>query len=145
MKLTVICGGCVRSLFLARSLRAEKRAKMLIAATETDELTGLYNRDFFFQYANRMYRAHPKLPMDAIVLNIEQFHSINALNGRDFGDRVLRTLGSEIHAVANETGGIAGRFEADRFDIYCRHREEYAPLFDRLQHKLDALAPAIFQ
>ncbi len=126
---------------LFQNMRAVRKANKLISATETDEMTGLYNRSFFFQYANRMHQEKPDTPMDAIVLNIEQFHSINALNGRDFGDRVLRTLGDEIHAVAKETGGIAGRFEADRFDIYCRHRQEYAPLFDRLQHKLDALAP----
>ncbi len=128
-------------LFLARSLRAEKRAKMLIAATETDELTGLYNRDFFFQYANRMYQANPNTPMDAIVLNIEQFHSVNALDGREFGDQVLRVLGNEIRAVSDEAGGIAGRFGADRFDIYCQHTDDYRGIFDRLQSTIEALAP----
>ena len=127
-------------LLLARSIWAEKRAKTLIAATETDGLTGLYNRDYFFQYANRMHRKHSKTPMDAIVLNIEQFHSVNALNGREFGNHVLRILGSEILAVANENGGIAGRFGADRFDIYCRHTEDYRGILNRLQNKLDALA-----
>ena len=128
-------------LLLARSIQAEKRAKMLIAATETDELTGLYNRDYFFQYANRMYRGHPETPMDAIVVNIEQFHSVNALNGWEFGDRVLRFLGSEIRDVLSEVSGIAGRFGADRFDIYCRHTEDYRNIFDRLQSTIDALAP----
>ena len=114
-------------LLMLRSMRAEKKARMLISATETDDLTGLYNRDYFFQYANRMYREHPETPMDAIVLNIEQFHSVNALNGREFGDHVLRVLGNELHDISNETGGIAGRFGADRFDLYCRHTEDYRP------------------
>ena len=126
---------------LLRSIRAEKRAKRLISATETDDLTGLYNRNFFFQYADRMYRERPDAPMDAIVINIEQFHSVNALNGREFGDRVLRVLGNEIGAIAAENGGIGGRFGADRFDIYCRHTEDYQGIFDRLQSRLDALAP----
>ena len=69
-----------------------------------DPLTGLYNRDFFFQYANRMYRDHHDTPMDAIVLNIDQFHSVNMLNGRDFGDQVLRLLGDEISLIAKEYG-----------------------------------------
>ena len=126
---------------MVQSMRAVKKAHQLISATETDEMTGLYNRGFFFQYANRMYHEHPDIPMDAVVLNIEQFHSINALNGREFGDLVLRALGSEIQTVARETGGIAGRFEADRFDIYCRRQEDYTAIFDRLQHKLDNLSP----
>ncbi len=126
---------------MVRSMRSERKARRLILATETDDLTGLYNRDFFLQYAERLYREHPDKPMDAIVMNIEQFHSVNALNGRDFGDHVLRALGSEIRAVSTERGGIAGRFEADRFDIYCPHTEGYQQLFDRLQEKLNNLAP----
>ena len=123
-----------------RSRRSEKMAKQLISATETDRLTGLYNRDYFFQYADRMYRDAPGAPRDAIVLNIEQFHSINALNGRAFGDQVLRILGSEIRTIAEEFNGIGGRFGADRFDIYCRHIEDYQTVFERLQRKLDVLA-----
>lgn len=126
---------------MIRSMRAEQKARELISSTETDELTGLYNRNYFFQYAERMYREHPEIPMDAIVLNIDQFHSVNALNGREFGDEVLRVLGNEIKTISREGNGIAGRFEADRFDIYCRHMEEYQPLYDRLQTRLELLAP----
>ncbi len=127
---------------MLRSMRAERKAEKLISATETDSLTGLYNRDYFLEYAARMRREHPETPMDAIVLNIDRFHSVNALNGRDFGDQVLRILGSEIHEAAKESGGIAGRFGADRFDIWCRHREDYRELYDRLQRKLDEPEPS---
>ena len=126
---------------MARSMRAEQKAKKLISATETDALTGLYNRDFFFQYAEQMYREHPKPPRDAIVLNIEQFHSVIALSGWELGNQVLRILGSEILAIANDAGGIAGRFGADRFDIYCQNGYDYSEVLERLQSKLDALAP----
>ena len=125
---------------MIRSLRAERRAEKLIRVTETDELTGLYNRDYFLEYAGRLRRERPDVPMDAVVLNIDRFHSVNAMNGREFGNRVLRTLGNEIRAAADEAGGIAGRFEADRFDIYCPHREDYRPLYDRLQGKLEEIA-----
>ena len=124
-----------------KSMRSERIARRLISATEIDELTGLYNRGYFLQYANRMMHEHPDIPMDAMVLNIEQFHSLNALSGREFGDEVLRVLGAEIHAAAKENAGIAGRFEADRFDIFCRHIDDYRALFDRFQGKLDNLAP----
>ncbi|MBR6918333.1 MAG: transporter substrate-binding domain-containing protein, partial [Clostridia bacterium] len=128
-------------LFMAKSMRAERRAKKLINATETDSLTGLYNRDYFFEYANRMYREKTDVARDAVVLNIDQFHSINALNGREFGDRILRVLGNEVRAVASESDGIAGRFGADRFDIYCLHTADYHPVFERLQKKLNEFAP----
>ena len=127
---------------LLRSLKSERKAARLISATETDELTGLYNRNYFLQYAGRMSREHPEKPMDAIVLNIDRFHSVNALNGRIFGDQVLRILGNAIRETARETGGIAGRFEADRFDIYCPHLEDYQAVYDRLQNSLDETAPS---
>ncbi|MBQ7647101.1 MAG: EAL domain-containing protein, partial [Clostridia bacterium] len=40
-----------------------------------------------------------------------------------------------------ENGGIGGRFGADRFDIYCLHTDDYGTIFNRLQTKLDVLAP----
>lgn len=111
--------------------------RQLISAAEHDQLTMLYNKNFFFEYANRIYHHHSDWKMDAIVLNIEQFHSINALNGRDFGDNVLRLIGNEIRAFLGETDGIACRVEADRFDIYCKHLEDYQGLLDRFQQKID--------
>ena len=127
-------------ILMIRSRRAERRANELISATETDGLTGLYNRDFFLEYVNRMHSQHPDAEMDAIVCNIEQFHSVNAMNGREFGDQVLKALGSEIKEIAAENAGIAGRFEADRFDLYCRHMEDHQAVYDRLQAVLDGLA-----
>ena len=114
--------------------------RQLISAAEHDRLTMLYSRNFFFEYANRLYHYHPELHLDAIVMNIEQFHTINDLNGRDFGDDVLRVIGNEIRAFLAETEGIASRFEADRFDIYCVHQPDYRALLDRFQNKVNSLS-----
>ncbi len=127
-------------LLLIQNIQAQRKASegsRIISETEHDRLTNLYNRDFFFVYANRLYHEHPEKQMDAIVINIEHFHTVNTLNGRDFGDDVLRTLGQEISAFAAEHGGIAGRFESDRFDIYCEHLGSYKPVLDRLQSKMN--------
>lgn len=113
--------------------------RQLISAAEHDRLTMLYSRNFFLEYANRLYQYHPELHMDAIVMDIEQFHSVNDLNGREFGDNVLRFLGSEIRAFLTETEGIASRFEADRFEIYCAHQEDYEALLDHFQKKLNGI------
>ena len=114
--------------------------RQLISAAEHDRLTMLYSRNFFLEYANRLYQYHPELHMDAIVMDIEQFHSVNDLNGREFGDNVLRFLGSEIRAFLTETEGIASRFEADRFEIYCAHQEDYEALLDHFQKKLNGIS-----
>ena len=114
--------------------------RQLISAAEHDSLTQLYSRNFFFEYANRIHRLHPEWHMDAVVINIEQFHSINALNGREYGDKVLQIIGDEILKFLKETEGIASRFEADRFNIFCRHIEDYHPLLERLQERVNAIS-----
>ena len=128
-------------LLLLLSVRASLRAnegRQIISETERDRLTGLYNRSFFFVYANRLHREHPERPMDAIVMNIDRFHTVNTLNGRAFGDEVLRTLGAEIDAFLAGTEGIAGRIEGDHFNLYCPRQADYQALLDRFQNKLSA-------
>ena len=134
----------VISLLVLRSVRAEKKAsadKELISATEFDHLTGLYNRSYFYEFANRMYRENPDRQRDAIVLNIDRFHAVNAAGGRELGDRALHDLGDEIRAYLNENDGIAGRSVGDHFAIYCLRPKSYQALFDRLQGRLDGLEP----
>ena len=126
-----------------QNIRSERKAsweRELISAVELDSLTQLYNQNFFFEYANRIHQRNPEPQMDAIVMNIEQFHSVNELNGREFGDQVLRVLGEEIRAFLSQTEGIGARFEADRFDIYCKPQEDYRALLARFQDRLDQLS-----
>ena len=117
--------------------------RQLISAAEHDRLTGLYTRNFFFEYAKRLFQYHPEMHMDSIVINIDQFHSINAVNGRDFGDVVLRLIGDEIRAFLAQTEGIASRIEADSFDIYCISQTGYTNLLETFQDKVNRLSPNV--
>ena len=117
--------------------------RQLISHAEHDELTGLYSRNFFFEYANRIYQYHPEWHMDAIVINIDSFHSINAMNGRDFGNHILQIIGDEIQAFLSENKGIASRLEADRFYILCSPQEDYQALLDRFQSRIDEHSPNV--
>lgn len=117
--------------------------RQLIQAAERDELTGLYNTGFFFEYAEQLIYYNPEKHMDAIVVNIDKFHLVNELNGRTFGDQVLKKLGREIHDFLNTTKGIGCRVESDLFYIYCEHMNNYADLLKRLQNKVDSLSAHI--
>ena len=117
--------------------------RQLISAAEHDELTMLYNRNFFLEYANRLFHYHPEMHLDAIVINIEQFHSINALNGREFGNNVLRILGNEIRSFLAETDGIASRIDGDRFDLYCVTNGDYQAILDRFQKKVSQYSNSV--
>ncbi len=117
--------------------------RQLINAAEHDRLTGLLTRSFFFEYVEQLYRYRSDKGMDALVLNVEQFHSVNALHGREFGDRVLRMLGSIIQDFLKSQKGIACRAEADRFEIYCQPQEDYQALLHQFQEEINAFSPDV--
>ena len=117
--------------------------RQLINAAEYDPLSMLYSRSFFPEYANRLFKHHSELRMDAVVMDIEQFHSINDLKGREFGDSVLRLIGEEIRAFLSESEGIACRYEADQFDMYCVHQDDYQALLDRFQEKVNTISSSV--
>ena len=130
-----------QEVILARVSRVVElsEGRQLISAAEHDKLSMLYTRNFFMEYVERIFQYHPELHMDAVVINIEQFHSINALNGRNFGDRVLQVIGEEIKAFLAGTEGIASRFDADRFAIYCMQQPDYRALLNRFQDRVNRL------
>ena len=140
--LSVVALLLILLLYNVNSRKKALASQKLIKATEHDPLTGLYNKSFFYEYAARMYRTDPTRPMDAVVINIEQFHAVNAIHGWEFGDNVIRALGDEIGAFISTHGGIAGHSEADRFAIYFPHIDSYTDLFERMQKRLVALSPS---
>ena len=113
--------------------------RQVIRSAETDDLTGLYTGSLFPEYAAQMERFHPDWEMDAVVLNVERFHLINELHGRDFGDDVLRFIARRIKSFLETTDGIACRTEGDLFYIFCRRQESYEPILAQIQSDLDGL------
>ena len=104
--------------------------RKIIHSTERDPLTGLYNREFFFSYAEQYDQHHRDTPMDAIVLDINRFGIINERYGRAYADEVLRRVGEKAREMVHGEGGIVCRREADIFLVYCPHREDYKAILD---------------
>lgn len=106
--------------------------------TERDHLTGLYNKDFFFRYAVQLDTHHSGTPADAILMNINHFHTINDRYGKSYGDDLLRRIGAGTLTIVQETGGIACRSEADTFLIYCPHRTDYDSLLEAVSVQMNS-------
>ena len=105
--------------------------------TERDQLTGLYNKDFFYRYAAQLDANHPDEPTDAIVLNINHFHIINDRYGKLYGDEVLKQVAGKALEIVERRGGIASRSEADTFLIYCPHVMDYDAFFETVSGNLN--------
>ena len=102
----------------------------IIRWTERDQLTGLYNREYFYRYAVQFDTFHPQVATDAIVLDINHFHMLNERYGREFGDRVLRCVADKLLKAVSDSDGIVSRRGGDTFLIYCPHRGDYADILE---------------
>lgn len=103
----------------------------IIMSTERDELTGLYNREYFYRYAEQYDQFHKDAEMDAIVVDVNRFHILNERYGRSYGNEVLKKIGEHIKASVSDSEGIVCRREADTFMVYCPHREDYKHILDQ--------------
>ena len=100
----------------------------LIYYTERDKFTGLLNKDYFFRYVSRLDHLYKETALDAVVCDVNKFHSVNKQYGRQFGDQVLRSIGASLKKLARKTGGISCREKDDIFLLYCPHQENYEQL-----------------
>lgn len=102
----------------------------IILSTERDPLTDLYNKEYFYRYAQQYDQFHKDTDMDAIVIDINHFHMINERYGNAYGDEVLKRIGESVRELVRVEGGIVCRKEADTFLVYCPHREDYKNILE---------------
>ncbi|MBQ3728720.1 MAG: EAL domain-containing protein [Spirochaetales bacterium] len=114
----------------------------IIKATEKDYLTGLYAREFFFEYASRRETSGHG-GMDAVVIDLDRFHVINSLYGRGFGNSVLKAVATSLLPLLGEGDGIACRFENDIFYVLCDHHDSYDSLAEKICSDLKSLSTSI--
>ena len=112
----------------------------IIKVTEKDYLTGLYAREFFFEYASRLGQDGG---MDAVVIDLDRFHVINSLYGRGFGNSVLKAVATSLLPLLGEGDGIACRFENDIFYVLCDHHDSYDSLAEKICSDLKSLSTSI--
>lgn len=115
-----------------------REGRHMIQSAGRDPLTGLYTAGFFFAYAEQHRRYYADERRDAVVVDIDRFHSINEMNGREFGDRILKVLGSSMRTMLTKISGIACRAEADLFYLFLSHQENCAPLLEELQNAVSS-------
>ncbi|UXT50500.1 GGDEF domain-containing protein [Agrobacterium tumefaciens] len=94
-------------------LVAERSERKLLVLANTDPLTGVKNRRFFFQ-------AMPAVPDPAdaaMLLDIDHFKSINDRFGHAVGDSVLQEVAKRIGGSIRG-GDVLARYGGEEFIIY---------------------------
>ena len=111
----------------------------LIQSTERDLLTHLYTKEYFFEYAKQLQERNPNTTMDSLAINLTNFHLINEIYGRNFGNIILQTIAADITQLAEESEGIGCRYNADGFFLYMAHHWNYEKPLERIQFHLSEL------
>ena len=124
---------------LARILRTVELSedRDTIHWAERDHLTGLYNKEFFYHYAMQLDLYHKGMGTDAVVIDVNHFHTINNRYGKARGDEVLKHIAQSLRKIIIDSGGIACRREADTFMLYCPHRTDYETILNQLTFTIE--------
>ncbi len=91
---------------------------------EKDSLTGLYNRETFYQKASALIQRDPDRQYSIIYLDISCFKVINDLFHVETGNLILKTAAYYFIAVIDEAYGACGRVEADHF-VVCLPTDKF--------------------
>lgn len=80
-----------------------------------DELTGLYNRNYFIAETNRL-RSGRQGPIGIIIFDVDNLKLINDTLGHELGDRHLRLAAAAIKSSFRE-GDVVARIGGDEFAL----------------------------
>lgn len=114
----------LRNLLSTRRLfqQIERDRERLREMATTDALTGLYNRAFLVESAERRLseaKRH-KQPVSLIIGDIDFFKKINDTHGHDQGDVVLRAVGKLLSTFFRDED-LPARFGGEEFVILLNH------------------------
>ena len=96
----------------------KKLELQLVKEARTDALTGLYNRRYFYELAEREFALSKRLagPLALLQLDIDHFKMVNDTYGHDAGDAVLRALSNACRHELREIDIIV-RFGGEEFVV----------------------------
>ena len=90
---------------------ARRNQELIIKNANTDFLTELYNRRYFYSYM----KVHDREPMSVLFIDLDHFKQINDKLGHDVGDIVLITVADLLREVFPEQ--MIARMGGDEFVV----------------------------
>ena len=110
------------------------------AATK-DFLTRLYNRRYFFDTAEPMFKSarHTGRPLSVAMFDVDHFKSVNDTYGHDAGDEVLKALADILREEVRDED-MPARFGGEEFCVLVDAMEPKAlqEYFDGIRKRIEA-------
>lgn len=109
-------------LFLAATIGSFRRSydrEMFLA--HHDSMTGTLNKEVFYHRVRMIIRdtTHSRQYLLLIILDLDDFKSVNSLGGHQAGDEVIRNFANGLRAIMRRDD-IVGRIGGDEFSIVVR-------------------------
>lgn len=82
-----------------------------------DMLTGLYNREYFYEDVQQIIAEQPDREYYMVCTNIKDFKLVNDLFGAEMGDKILIRL-AEVMKLSLPEETVCGRMESDHFAFF---------------------------
>ena len=101
----------------------KKEYEMLQKKIQLDELTGLYNRTFFYQIVKEKIEQSEE-EMCIISVDISNFKVVNELYGESVGDGLLKEVAQNLKKLDVDNKMIIARFMSDHYYI-CLPKSEF--------------------
>ena len=113
--------------------------RQIISDTQNDIITGLYNGEYFYEYAEAFDKYHPDTDMDAIVLGINNYNVLLERYGKEKCIELLSLIASELHKQYPDEEAILCHKEMDIFFIYCHHATDHEKRLQNISHSIDLI------
>ena len=108
---------------LAAAKVQKKEYELLQKKVQLDEITGLYNRSYFYEVARELIKETDE-EMCIITMDISNFKIVNELYGMNVGDRLLKEIGQQVRKLDKDHHMIPSRFMADHYYM-CMPKSEF--------------------
>jgi len=81
-----------------------------------DQVTGLYNRHYFFTVVQHFFEEARRYsqPLSCLMIDVDHFKNINDSYGHIFGDHVLKAIGNRLKASSRKSDLLA-RYGGEEF------------------------------
>lgn len=126
----------VISVMLYMILSYLKSQKELTRLVNVDYLTNVYNRHGFDSHSSELLKEHPEGVYTGLLIDVDNFKSVNDLYGHAIGDETLKHLASMLklhfghHAICGRNGG-------DEFSVLVKDmdKEEVTNFLEQFIHR----------
>lgn len=101
---------------MTQNLEMIENVETIRRGANSDYLTGLPNRRYFFHATNAFFEAKTKAPSALAIIDLDHFKKINDTFGHDGGDAVLKSIAKRL--VMDFKDADIARFGGEEFCVF---------------------------